>query len=154
MLSVTTTNAKWLERSLNKTQYHQRSITETTQWFIPWFGQDQRLPTPRCGVPTDEGCNQPLSSGPKTHLNTTVFCFAYLYPTCGESPQIGVSCPYKYMITNETQSKGGKQHTQIPSKNAHTHGQESSSKDYLKVLTRTELESLRMTNECAKTEYG
>jgi hypothetical protein len=48
------------------------------QWFIPWFGQDQRLPTPRCGVPTDEGCNQPLSSGPKTHLNTTVFCFAFL----------------------------------------------------------------------------
>src|SRR5687767_13459032 len=44
-----------------------------TQWIIPWFGQDQRLPTPRCGVPTDEGCNQPLSSGPKTHLNTTVF---------------------------------------------------------------------------------
>ena len=35
------------------------------------------LPSPRCGVPTDEGCNQPLSSGPKTHLNTTVFCFHF-----------------------------------------------------------------------------
>jgi hypothetical protein len=41
-----------------------------------------------------------------------------------------------------------------PQQNMHTHGQESSSKDYLKVLTRTELESLRMTNECAKTECG
>jgi hypothetical protein len=50
------------------------------QWFIPWFGQDQRLPTPRCGIPTDEGCNQPLSSGPKTHLNTTVFCLLYYIP--------------------------------------------------------------------------
>jgi hypothetical protein len=50
------------------------------QWFISWFGQDQRLPTPRCGVPTDEGCNQPLSSGPKTHLNTTVFCLLYYIP--------------------------------------------------------------------------
>jgi hypothetical protein len=50
------------------------------QWFIPWFGQVQHLPTPRCGVPTDEGCNQPLSSGPKTHLNTTVFCFVYYIP--------------------------------------------------------------------------
>jgi hypothetical protein len=50
------------------------------QWFIPWFGQVQNLPTPRCGVPTDEGCNQPLSSGPKTHLNTTVFCFVYYIP--------------------------------------------------------------------------
>jgi hypothetical protein len=61
---------------------------------IPWFGQDQRLPTPRCGVPTDEGCNQPLSSGPKTNLNTTVFCFDFQYPVCEESPQLGVSHPY------------------------------------------------------------
>jgi hypothetical protein len=59
---------------------HKRSITEMAQWFIPWFGQDQRLPTPHCGVPTDEGCNQPLSSGPKTHLNTTVFCLLYYIP--------------------------------------------------------------------------
>jgi hypothetical protein len=65
-----------------------------TQWFIPWFGQDQRLPTPRCGVPTDEGCNQPLSSGPKTYLNTTVFCFAFLNPVREESPQLGASRPY------------------------------------------------------------
>ncbi len=46
--------------------------------------------------------------------------FSFHYPVCKESPQIGVSCPYKYMITNETQSKGGKQHTQIHSKSAHT----------------------------------
>jgi hypothetical protein len=50
------------------------------QWFIPWFGQDLRLPTPRCGIPTDQGCNQPLSSGLKTHLNTTVFCLLYYIP--------------------------------------------------------------------------
>ncbi len=61
---------------------------------IPWFGQVQHLPTPRCGDPTDEGCNQPLSSGPKTHLNTTVFCFAFLNPVCEESPQLGASRPY------------------------------------------------------------
>jgi hypothetical protein len=28
---------------------------------------------PRCGVPMDEGCTQPLSSDPMIHLNTTVF---------------------------------------------------------------------------------
>jgi hypothetical protein len=38
------------------------------------------LPTPRCGVPTDEGCNQPLSSDPKIHLNTTVFLFLHYIP--------------------------------------------------------------------------
>jgi hypothetical protein len=77
-----------------------------TQWFIPWFGQDQRLPTPRCGVPTDEGCNQPLSSGPKTHLNTMVFCFAFLNPVREESPQLGVPRPYKD-VHKEARSKGG-----------------------------------------------
>src|SRR5688572_18913018 len=50
------------------------------QWFIPWFGQDQRLPTPRCGVPTDESCTQLLSSDPMINLNTTVFCFSFLIP--------------------------------------------------------------------------
>jgi hypothetical protein len=44
-----------------------------TQWFIPWFGQVQNLPTPRCGVPTDESCTQLLSSDPMINLNTTVF---------------------------------------------------------------------------------
>jgi hypothetical protein len=68
------------EESSTKHNNHKRSITEMAQWFIPWFGQDQRLPNPRCGVPTDEGCNQPLSSGPKTHLNTTVFAFIFYIP--------------------------------------------------------------------------
>ena len=77
------------------------------QWFIPWFGQVQHLPTPRCGVPTDEGCNQPLSSGPKTHLNTTVFCFSLLYPACEESPQLGASRPYNLMFTKKHGSKDG-----------------------------------------------
>jgi hypothetical protein len=52
-------------------------------------------------APTDEGCNQPLSSGPKTHLNTTVFCFALLYPACEESPQLGASRPYNMMFTKK-----------------------------------------------------
>ena len=37
------------------------------------------LPTPRCGVPMDEGCTQPLSSDPMINLNTTMFFFAYLF---------------------------------------------------------------------------
>src|SRR5690348_18297687 len=104
--------AKWLERSLNKTQYHKRSNTEMTQWFIPWFGQDQRLPTPRCGVPTDEGCNQPLSSGPKTHLNTTVFCLLFLNPVCEESPQLGASRPYNWSSQRNTEQGENEQRTQ------------------------------------------
>jgi hypothetical protein len=81
-----------------------------SQWFIPWFGQVQHLPTPCCGVPTDEGCTQPLSSGPKTHLNTTVFCFL-LYPACEESPQLGASRPYNMMFTKKHGSKDGMSNT-------------------------------------------
>ena len=54
-----------------------------TQWFIPWFGQDQNLPTPRCGVPTDESCTQLLSSDPMINLNTTMFFFLYSFPFAG-----------------------------------------------------------------------
>ena len=115
MLSVSTIIAKWLEMSLNKTQYHKRSNTEMTQWFIPWFGQDQRLPTPRCGVPTDEGCNQPLSSGPKTHLNTTVFCLLFLIPFARNLHNLE-PLALTLEVHKEARSKGGKQHTQIHSK--------------------------------------
>src|SRR5688572_16726422 len=38
------------------------------------------LPTPRCGVPTDESCTQLLSSDPMINLNTTVLCFSFLIP--------------------------------------------------------------------------
>jgi hypothetical protein len=53
------------------------------------------LPTPRCGVPLDEGRTQPLSSDPMINLNTTVFFFLLLSPVREESPQFGASRPYK-----------------------------------------------------------
>jgi hypothetical protein len=95
------------------------------QWFIPWFGQDQRLPTPRCGVPTDEGCNQPLSSGPKTHLNTTVFCFAFLNPVREESPQLGASRPYTFDVHKESRSKGGMNNAHKTQKSEQQHAHKS-----------------------------
>jgi hypothetical protein len=76
------------------------------QWFIPWFGQDQRLPTPCCGVPTNEGCNQPLSSGPKTHLNTTVFCLLYYIPFARNLHNLE-SLALTLVVHKEARSKGG-----------------------------------------------
>jgi hypothetical protein len=73
--------------------------------------------------PTDEGCTQPLSSGPKTHLNITVFCFVSLYPACEESPQLGASRPYNLMFTKNHGSKDGMSNThktQNQSNNTHT----------------------------------
>jgi hypothetical protein len=39
--------------------------TSDTTIFIMWFDQVEYLPIPRCGIPMDEGCTQPLSSDPK-----------------------------------------------------------------------------------------
>jgi hypothetical protein len=41
--------------------------------------KEKHLPTPRCGVPMDEGCTQPLSSDPMINLNTTGFSFLYFF---------------------------------------------------------------------------
>jgi hypothetical protein len=101
---------------------HKRSITEMAQWFIPWFGQDQRLPTPRCGVPTDEGCNQPLSSGPKTYLNTTVFCLLYYNPFARNLHTLE-PLALTLEIHKEAWSKGGisNSHKTQRSQQIHTH---------------------------------
>ena len=61
-----------------KRENRTRIMTRDTTIFILWFGQLEYLPTPRCGVPMDEGCTQPLSSDPKINLNTTAF-LAYIF---------------------------------------------------------------------------
>jgi hypothetical protein len=81
--------------------------TEMAQWFIPWFGQVQHLPTPRCGVPTDEGRTQPLSSGPKTHLNTTVFCFHFTISRLRGISTTWSLSPLHFDYHKEAQSKDG-----------------------------------------------
>ena len=83
------------------------------------------------------------------NLNTTVLCFSFLIAFARNLHNLE-SLALTLEVHKEARSKGEKQHTQIHSK-MRTHGQESSSKDYLKVLTRMELESLRNTNECAET---
>ena len=99
----------------------------------------------------DEGCTQPLSSDPMIHLNTTIVFFLILFPVCEESPQLGVSRPYNENQSEITRVREGN-NTHKSTANTHTHGKDSSSNEYHKVLTRTELKSLRMTNECAKTK--
>jgi hypothetical protein len=50
----------------------ERAITRDTQ-FYPVVQPSNTCLLPRCGVPMDEGCTQPLSSDPMINLNTTVF---------------------------------------------------------------------------------
>jgi hypothetical protein len=108
---------------------HKEINTEMAQWFIPWFGQVQHLSIPRCGVPTDEGCNQHLSSGPRTHLNTTVFCFHFTISHLRGISTTWSLSPLHFDVHNEARSKGGMSNThktRNQSTNTHTSHNKSS----------------------------
>jgi hypothetical protein len=56
---------------------HRESNTRDTR-FYPVVCPSNTCLLPRCGVPMDEGCTQPLTSDPMINLNTTVFIFRVL----------------------------------------------------------------------------
>ena len=117
-LIVSTIIAKWLERSQNTIT----TINQSQRWHggYPVVRPRPTLAYSTLWRPNGRGLQSTPLKRSKDPLEYHGVLFSFHYPVCKESPQIGVSCPYKYMITNETQSKGGKQHTQIHSKSAHT----------------------------------
>jgi hypothetical protein len=64
--------------------FEKKSITEKRNTrgtvFYPVVRPSNTCLLPRCGVPMDEGCTQPLSSDPMINLNTTVLFFRVLFP--------------------------------------------------------------------------
>jgi hypothetical protein len=98
-----------------------RIKTSDTAIFIPWFGQVEHLPSPRCGVPMDDGCTQPLSSDQKINLNTTVLFISSL-SFFEESPTCGASHPYKFDHNETTRVREGiETHTRARVTQRHTH---------------------------------
>jgi hypothetical protein len=111
-----------------KHKQSQRGATQETHDFYPVVRPSNTCLLPRCGVPMDDGCTQPLSSDPMINLNTTVFPLRS-FPVCEESLQVGASRPYKVLITRSTRVREGKQRTQDSIHNTHTHtSQDLSSK--------------------------
>lgn len=88
------------------------------------------LPTPHCGVPTDKGHSQPLSSDPIIYLSATVFLISRSISSQG-SPQVGVSSTY----TNEWEYQ-----LQISTKRERRETQRKSLKTPHKNATRTRFE--------------
>jgi hypothetical protein len=89
----------------------------------------KNLPTPRCGVPTDESCTQLLSSDPMINLNTTVLCFSSQYPVCEESPQLWSLSPLHLRFTKKYGVREGTSNahkTQNQSNSTHTSSNKSS----------------------------
>jgi hypothetical protein len=101
---------------------NQRESTQETRDFYPVVRPSNTCLLPRCGVPMDEGCIQPLSSDPMINLNTTVFSFLSLSPVCEESPQLGASRPYNDDHKRSIEVREGRAtHTRLKSKHNHAH---------------------------------
>jgi hypothetical protein len=101
-----------LKRVLVNTNNHREINTRDTRFYLVVRPSNTCL-LPRCGVPMDEGCTQPLSSDPMINLNTTAF-FLNLLPVCEESPQVGASRPYKIDHKERTRVRLGRPtHTRL-----------------------------------------
>jgi hypothetical protein len=55
-----------------RTQQSQEATHETRDFYLVVWPSNTCL-LPRCGIPMDEGCTQPLSNDPMINLNTTTF---------------------------------------------------------------------------------
>jgi hypothetical protein len=62
-------------RTLEKRPITKTSNTRDTVILSRGLAKYNTCLLPRCGVPMDKGCTQPLSSDLMIHLNTTVFFF-------------------------------------------------------------------------------
>jgi hypothetical protein len=57
-----------------------QEATHETRDFYPVVRPSDTCLLPRCGVPMDEGCTQPLSSDPMINLNTTSYFLIVFLP--------------------------------------------------------------------------
>jgi hypothetical protein len=79
-----------------------QEATHETHDFYPVVRPSNTCLLPRCGVPMDEGCTQPLSSNPMIHLNTTTFFLIVFLPFARNLHNLE-PLALTMMITRETQ---------------------------------------------------
>jgi hypothetical protein len=87
-----------------------KKATQETRDFYPVVRPSNTCLLPRCGVPMDKGCTQPLSSDPMINLNTTVFSFRVCFPFVRNIHNLE-SLALTIEITNRAQSKVGESNT-------------------------------------------
>jgi hypothetical protein len=110
-----------------------QKATQETCDFYPVVQPCNTCLLPRCGVPMDEGCTQPLSSDSMSNLNTTVFSFSVFFPFARNLDNLE-SLALTIEITQKAQSKVGESNTsKTQVRNTTTHTRE-------KVSTQTQRE--------------
>jgi hypothetical protein len=120
-----------------------KKATQETHDFYPVVRPSNTCLLPRCGVPMDEGCTQPLSSDPMINLNTTVFSFRVCFPFARNLHNLE-SLALTIEITKKAQSKVGESNThktQIRSTTTHTSENVSTQTQHEEFTTRIVLKS-------------
>ena len=118
-----------MAREESKHNNHKKSITEMTQWLSRGSAKYKNLPTPRCGVPTDESCTQLLSSDPMINLNTTVFLLFFLQSRLRGISTTWSLSPLQKMFTENHGAREGMSNAHKTSKdqsNTHTSSNKNS----------------------------
>jgi hypothetical protein len=132
----------------------QRRATQETHDFYPVVRPSNTCLLPRCGIPMDEGCTQPLSSDSMINLNTTIFCLLSILLVCEESPQVEASRPYNIDHKESTRVRMGEQHTQDPNPQ-YTHAHKPRLEletQHREFATQKELKSLTQSIKCVEAE--
>ena len=120
----------------------ERAITRDTRLY-PVVRPSNTFLLPRCGVPMDEGCTQPLSSDPMINLNTTVYSFRVCFPFTRNLHNLE-SLALTIEITKKAQSKVGENNThktQICNTTTHTSEKVSTQTQREEFATRIVLKS-------------
>ena len=86
-----------------------RITTGDTAIFIPWFGQVEHLPTSTLWRPNGRGLHSTPFKRSTDPLEYHDFLPYSIRSLCEESPQVGVSHPYKIDLNENQKSKGGKE---------------------------------------------
>jgi hypothetical protein len=118
--------------------------TQETHDFYPVVRPSNTCLLPRCGVPMDEGCTQPLSSDSMIYLNTTVFSFRVCFPFARNLHNLE-SLALTIEITKKAQSKVGESNTsktQVLNTTTHTREKVSTQTQCEEFTTRIVLKSL------------
>jgi hypothetical protein len=68
-----------IARALEKKSITEKSDTRDIIFLSRGSAKYNTCLLPRCGVPMDEACTQPLSSDPMINLNTTVFSLIIVF---------------------------------------------------------------------------
>jgi hypothetical protein len=100
-----------------------RESNHKTRDFYPVVRPSNTCLLPRCGVPMDEGCNQPLSSDLMINLNTMVFPLDDCSRLRGISTRLE-SLALTTKITMKARSKVGMSNTQDTNRSTPTHTRE------------------------------